>query len=99
MPRLRYESVGRGFESLPSHQKSHEIERFHGFFVFEAEVAHTCTLSARFVFSVSETVGRPIAAQSAPFFASGEQCQTEFCLPFELGVEEVLRFPTVAFPA
>ena len=34
-----YESVGRGFESLPSHQKCREIERFHGFFVFLAEVA------------------------------------------------------------
>ena len=43
-----YESVGRGFESLPSHQKCREIERFHGFFVFAAEVAHTCTLSAHF---------------------------------------------------
>ena len=32
-PDLRYESVGRGFESLPSHQKCRKTERFCGFFV------------------------------------------------------------------
>ena len=98
MPGLRYESVGRGFESLPSHQEKPEhvcvlvflfclrdgrgsnraaahsaasnqpsglllsrgfqrvgmstVEavnrKIHGFFVFPAEAAHTCTLSAHF---------------------------------------------------
>ena len=31
---------------------------------------------------MSDDVGRCIALQSVPFFASGEQCQAEFCLHF-----------------
>ena len=33
-----------------------------------------CTVFARSVFSMSDDVGRCIALQSVPFFASGEQC-------------------------
>ena len=41
-----------------------------------------CTVFARSVFSMSDDVGRCIALQSVPFFASGEQCQAKFCLHF-----------------
>ena len=43
-----------------------------------------CTVVARFVFSVSDYVGRLIAVQFTPFSASGEQCQAE--LRFYRGV-------------
>ena len=59
-----------------------EIERFHGFFVLYA----TCTVFARWVLSMSDDVGRCIALQSVPFFASGEQCQAELCLHFRVGI-------------
>ena len=45
-------------------------------------VSHGCTVSARSVLSMSDDVGRCIALQSVPFFASGEQCQAKFCLHF-----------------
>ena len=119
-PDLRYESVGRGFESLPSHQeKPVHIVCWFFFFVCAMEgartgrrriapqaispvgcclargfqrvgistveavnrkiswlfcfVSHGCTVFARSVFSMSDDVGRCIALQSVPFFASGEQ--------------------------
>ena len=45
-------------------------------------VSRVCTVSARSVLSMSDDVGRCIALQSVPFFASGEQCQAKFCLHF-----------------
>ena len=51
-------------------------------------VSHGCTVSARSVFSMSDDVGRCIALQSVPFFASGEQCQAELCLHFRVGILE-----------
>ena len=47
-----------------------------------------CTVFARSVLSMSDDVGRCIALQSVPFFASGEQCQAEFCLHFRVGILE-----------
>ena len=47
-----------------------------------------CTVFARSVFSMSDDVGRCIALQSVPFFASGEQCQAELCLHFRVGILE-----------
>ena len=47
-----------------------------------------CTVFARSVFSMSDYVGRCIALQSVPFFASGEQCQAELCLHFRVGILE-----------
>ena len=47
-----------------------------------------CTVSARSVFSMSDYVGRCIALQSVPFFASGEQGQAEFGLHFRVGILE-----------
>ena len=41
---------------------------------------------ARSVLSMSDDVGRCIALQSVPFFASGEQCQAELCLHFRVGM-------------
>ena len=127
-----YESVGRGFESLPSHQeKPVHIVCWFFFFVCAMEgartgrrriapqaispvgcclargfqrvgmstvegkiswlfcfVSHRCTVSARSVLSMSDDVGRCIALQSVPFFASGEQCQAELCLHFRVGILE-----------
>ena len=54
-------------------------------------VSHGCTVFARSVFSMSDDVGRCIALQSVPFFASGEQCQAEFCLHFRVGILEQLQ--------
>ena len=51
-------------------------------------VSHGCTVSARSVLSMSDYVGRCIALQSVPFFASGEQGQAEFCLHFRVGILE-----------
>ena len=51
-------------------------------------VSHGCTVFARSVFSMSDDVGRCIALQSVPFFASGEQCQAELCLHFRVGILE-----------
>ena len=39
---------------------------------------------------MSDDVGRCIALQSVPFFASGEQCQVEFCLHFRVGMLDLL---------
>ena len=122
-PGVRYESVGRGFESLPSHQEkpvhvvywffflsarwkgleqgggaqrrkqSHSaallsprvptrrnVDRgscgskdFMAFLFCKPWVHGFCTVFARSVFSMSDYVGRCIALQSVPFFASGEQ--------------------------
>ena len=47
-----------------------------------------CTVFARSVFSMSDDVGRCIALQSVPFFASGEQGQAELCLHFRVGILE-----------
>ena len=136
-PDLRYESVGRGFESLPSHQEKpvHIVYWFFfvcamegartgrrriapqaicpvgcclargfqrvGMFTVEAVnrkiswlfcfVSHGCTVSARSVFSMSDDVGRCIALQSVPFFASGEQCQAQLFLHFRVGFLEQLQ--------
>ena len=138
-PGVRYKSVGRGFESLPSHQEKpvHTVYWFF-FFVCAMEGARTgrrriapqaispvgcclargfqrvgmstveavnrkiswlflffkpwvhgfCTVSARSVLSMSDDVGRCIALQSVPFFASGEQGQAERCLHFRVGILE-----------
>ena len=37
---------------------------------------------------MSDDVGRCIALQSVPFFASGQQSQTELCLYFGVGILE-----------
>ena len=51
-------------------------------------MSHGCTVSARSVLSMSDDVGRCIALQSVPFFASGEQGQAELCLHFRVGILE-----------
>ena len=50
-----------------------------------------CTVFARSVFSMSDYVGRCIALQSVPFFASGEQGQAELCLHFRVGILQQLQ--------
>ncbi len=47
-----------------------------------------CTVFARSVLSMSDDVGRCIALQSVPFFASGEQGQAQLCLHFRVGILE-----------
>ena len=57
-----------------------------------------CTVFARSVFSMSDDVGRCIALQSVPFFASGEQCQAELCLHFRVGMLDLpLTFYSLLF--
>ena len=51
-------------------------------------ISHGCTVFARSVLSMSDYVGRCIALQSVPFFASGEQCQAQLCLHFRVGILE-----------
>ena len=138
-PGVRYESVGRGFESLPSHQEKPEhvcvlvflfVSTMEGartgrrriasqaispvgcclargfqhvgmstveavnrkiswLFLFCKPWVHgSCTAFARSVFSMYDYVGRCIALQSVPFFASGEQGQAELCLHFRVGILE-----------
>ena len=50
-----------------------------------------CTVFARSVFSMSDDVGRCIALQSVPFFASGEQGQAKLCLHFRVGILQQLQ--------
>ena len=47
-----------------------------------------CAVFARSVLSMSDDVGRCIALQSVPFFASGEQGQAQLCLHFRVGILE-----------
>ena len=47
-----------------------------------------CTVFARSVLSMSDDVGRCIALQSVPFFASGEQGQAQLCLHFRVSILE-----------
>ena len=57
-----------------------------------------CTVFARSVLSMSDYVGRCIALQSVPFFASGEQCQAELCLHFRVGMFDLpLAFHRLLF--
>ena len=57
-----------------------------------------CTVFARSVLSMSDDVGRCIALQSVPFFASGEQCQAELCLHFRVGMFDLpLAFHRLLF--
>ena len=49
-----------------------------------------CTVSARSVLSMSDDVGRCIALQSVPFFASGEQSQAQLYLHFRVGMFDLL---------
>ena len=57
-----------------------------------------CTVFARSVLSMSDYVGRCIALQSVPFFASGEQCQAELCLHFRVGMLDLpLAFHRLLF--
>ena len=49
-----------------------------------------CTVFARSVLSMSDDVGRCIALQSVPFFASGEQSQAQLCLHFRVGMFDLL---------
>ena len=70
-PDLRYESVGRGFESLPSHQnptKNRKILR--GFFVFQGACTFLhirCTSAGWAVYSVHPLHGVICAAQKENF--------------------------------
>ena len=60
---MRYESVGRGFESLPSHQKCRKTERSCGFFV--------CSARAEMLARQRRRVLRALAQQKAKRLADG----------------------------
>ena len=72
----------RDSSSLERTKIPRRIARFLvGFFLFSSR-----TVFARWVLSMSDDVGRCIALQSVPFFASGEQCQAQLCLHFRVGI-------------
>ena len=70
-PDLRYESVGRGFESLPSHQKPTKNRKIlRGFFVFQGACTFlhiSCTSAGWAVYSVHPLHGVICAAQKENF--------------------------------
>ena len=87
-PGVRYESVACGSQWLGMSTVEAVDRKISWLFCF---ISHGCTVSARSVFSMSDDVGRCIALQSVPFFASGEQGQTELCLHFRVGILEQLQ--------
>ena len=77
--------LARGFQRLGMSNVEAVDRKISWLFCF---VSHGCTVFARSVFSMSDYVGRCIALQSVPFFASGEQGQAELCLHFRVGILE-----------
>ncbi len=86
---IRGKWFGFGLHSCT--RKCREIERFHGFLFCKPWLHGFCTVFARSVLSMSDDVGRCIALQSVPFFASGEQGQAELCLHFRVDILEQLQ--------
>ncbi len=71
-----------------AHWKNAKSKDFMAFLFCKPWLHGFCTVFARSVLSMSDDVGRCIALQSVPFFASGEQCQAELCLHFRVGILE-----------
>ena len=87
---IRFLRISRPGVRVPSIAPENAVKSkdFMAFLFCKPWVHGFCTVFARSVFSVSDYVGRCIALQSVPFFASGEQCQAEFCLHFRVGILE-----------
>ena len=79
---------GSDLDCIPAPENAVKSKDFMAFLFCKPWVHGFCTVFARSVLSMSDYVGRCIALQSVPFFASGEQCQAEFCLHFRVGILE-----------
>ena len=79
---------GSDFDCVTAPENAVKSKDFMAFLFCKPWVHGFCTVFARSVFSMSDDVGRCIALQSVPFFASGEQCQAQFCLHFRVGILE-----------
>mgnify|MGYP000824738279 FL=1 len=82
------EGNGSDLDCIPAPENAVKSKDFMAFLFCKPWVHGFCTVFARSVFSMSDYVGRCIALQSVPFFASGEQGQAELCLHFRVGILE-----------
>ena len=82
------EGNGSDLDCFTAPENAVKSKDFMAFLFCKPWVHGFCTVFARSVFSMSDYVGRCIALQSVPFFASGEQCQAELCLHFRVGILE-----------
>ena len=79
---------GSDLDCLAAPENAVKSKDFMAFLFCKPWLHGFCTVFARSVLSMSDDVGRCIALQSVPFFASGEQCQAELCLHFRVGILE-----------
>ena len=82
------EGNGSDLDCFTAPENAVKSKDFMAFLFCKPWVHGFCTVFARSVLSMSDDVGRCIALQSVPFFASGEQCQAELCLHFRVGILE-----------
>ena len=80
------EGNGSDLDCFTAPENAVKSKDFMAFLFCKPWVHGFCTVFARSVFSMSDYVGRCIALQSVPFFASGEQCQAQLCLHFRVGM-------------
>ena len=84
------EGNGSDLDCFTAPENAVKSKDFMAFLFCKPWVHGFCTVFARSVLSMSDYVGRCIALQSVPFFASGEQCQAELCLHFRVGMLDLL---------
>ena len=82
------EGNGSDLDCFTAPENAVKSKDFMAFLFCKPWVHGFCTVFARSVLSMSDYVGRCIALQSVPFFASGEQGQAELCLHFRVGILE-----------
>ena len=82
------EGNGSDLDCFTAPENAVKSKDFMAFLFCKPWVHGFCTVFARSVLSMSDYVGRCIALQSVPFFASGEQCQAELCFHFRVGILE-----------
>ena len=92
------EGNGSDLDCFTAPENAVKSKDFMAFLFCKPWVHGFCTVFARSVLSMSDYVGRCIALQSVPFFASGEQCQAELCLHFRVGMFDLpLAFHRLLF--
>ena len=89
---------GSDLDCFTAPENAVKSKDFMAFLFCEPWLHGFCTVFARWVLSMSDDVGRCIALQSVPFFASGEQCQAQLCLHFRVGMLDLpLAFHRLLF--
>ena len=89
---------GSDLDCLAAPENAVKSKDFMAFLFCKPWMHGFCTVFARSVLSMSDDVGRCIALQSVPFFASGEQCQAQLCLHFRVGMLDLpLAFHRLLF--